>query len=336
MKIYKFGIIGCGMISNIHAKAIQSLEEAELVGVADCDPDRAKAFAKNYEIAAYSDADALLSDPNIDVVCICTPSGFHAEGALNALKRGKHVVLEKPMTLTTESAKMLVEACRENSCLLTVISQNRLAPDVKYVKELYDQKAFGTVSLVSLYMKYWRDPEYYSSSNWKGTKRFDGGGALMNQGIHGIDLLQYIAGEAKLIKGKVKTCFHDIEVEDTAAAILEFPDGALGIVEGSTCAYPGFQRRIEILGDSGYVILEENSIRELVVDKKPIEVKKTTNDASISSDPTALDYRKHAEQIQNLIDAIQGKADLLIDAEEGYRAVSLIESIYRSSESETP
>ena len=330
---FVFGIIGCGMVSHIHAKAIQSLDRGELRGIADYLPEKAEAFAEEYNVKAYPDSNALLQDPDIDIVCICTPSGFHADQAMAALHCGKHVVLEKPMALTTESAEKIVEACDRQNCFLTVISQNRFSSDVQYVKNLYDQGAFGKSVFCSLYMKYWRTPEYYSSSKWKGTKQFDGGGALMNQGIHGIDLLQYIAGEAKVIKGKVKTRSHSIEVEDTAVAMLEFSDGALGVVEASTCTYPGFSRRLEIMGNKGYVVLKENTIQELVVDQKPVDLpERGEADLSISADPKKLDFKMHAKQIENLIDAIQGKDELLIGAREGCHAVKLINEIYHSSE----
>lgn len=332
-KQYRFGIIGSGMISNIHAIAIQSLPQGELAGVADYSMERAEAFAEKYGIRAYKDVEQLLADDAIDIVCICTPSGFHAEQTLAALKAGKHVVLEKPMALTTESAAELVKACEECGRFVTVISQFRFTPALEYTKQLLEEGAFGRVVMCSLYMKYWRDPEYYSASPWKGTKRFDGGGALMNQGIHGVDLLQYLMGDAKVLQGRAKTLVHDIEVEDTAAALLEFESGALGVIEATTSCYPGFDRRLEIRGDRGYLTLQEDTILELMIDGKQVELPKRENSVvSTAADPSRLDYRMHARQLQNLLDAIDGKAELLIDAREGYRAVRLVEDVYRSSE----
>lgn len=332
-KHYRFGIVGSGMISNIHAIAIQSLPQGELVGVADYNLEKAEAFAQKYGIRAYETTEQMLMDESLDIICICTPSGFHAEQTMAALKAGKHVVLEKPMALTTESAGELVEACEKYGRFLTVISQFRFTPALQYTKQLLEEKAFGKVVMCSLYMKYWRDPAYYSASPWKGTKRFDGGGALMNQGIHGVDLMQYLMGDGKVLQGRAKTLVHDIEVEDTAAAILEFENGALGVIEATTSAYPGFDRRLEIRGDRGYLTLQEDTILELMINGERIELpKRETSVVSTAADPSKLDYRMHARQLQNLVDAIEGREELLIDAREGYRAVRLVEDVYRSSE----
>ncbi len=331
--VMKFGILGCGMIANMHAQAIQSMEDAKLLGVSDPIEASAKAFSEKYGVAVYKDYEAMLNDPEIDIVCICTPSGFHASGALEALKHNKHVVLEKPMALTIEDADAIVEASKESGCLLTVISQLRFQEDIQKVKKMVEEGAFGDLAFCDLYMKYWRDPEYYSSSNWKGTFKFDGGGALMNQGIHGVDLIHYIAGNAKVVKGKVKTLFHDIEVEDVATAVMEFDNGALGVIEGSTCAAGGFDRRIEIIGTKGYAILVEGKIEKMEVDGKEIvqEVDIAVGGKRSSSDPTAVQFEGHATQIRNLMNAIRGEEPLLIDAVEGSKAVKTICNIYKSS-----
>ena len=191
-KKLRFGILGCGMIAKFHADAITSLENAILFGAADNNPATAQKYAAKYGIKAYGDYDQMLNDPQIDAVCICTPSGFHAENALKALKAGKNVVLEKPMALNTADADKIIATCTETGKKLTVICQLRFSEDILRVKKLISEDAFGKIVMCNLSMKYWREEEYYSQSAWKGTKKFDGGGALMNQGIHGIDLLLYI------------------------------------------------------------------------------------------------------------------------------------------------
>jgi len=324
----RFGIIGCGMIANIHARALLGMEGVELVGAADHDSLRAGEFAARYGIAAYPDVSAMLEDSGIHAVCICTPSGFHADGAIEALSHGKHVVLEKPMALDVESADRIVSACEANHCLLTVISQLRFSEDIRHVRQLVREGAFGRLTMCSLYMKYWRDPEYYSSSPWKGTSRFDGGGALMNQGIHGVDLLQYIVGDVQAAAAITGTLTHDIEVEDTAAALLTFENGAMGVIEASTCTYPGFDRRLEIIGDRGHVILRENTIEHLCIDGKAEDISSRSSDIGTASDPSVLDCRMHALQIANLAAAIRGEEELLIDAAEGRKAVKIIRDIY--------
>ena len=259
-KTFNFGILGCGMIAEIHAKAIASVDCAELIGVTDNAADRATFFAEKYGVECYQSYESMLADPRIDAVCICTPSCFHAENAIKAMEKGKHVAVEKPMAIDLKEADEVVAVSRRTGKYLTVISQLRFADEIVKVKKMIDENAFGRITLCSLSMKYYRSPEYYSSSSWKGTKKFDGGGALMNQGIHGIDLLQYLVGPMTNVNGVAKTLCHNIEVEDTAVATFELENGALGVLEASTCTYPGFSRRIEIHGERGYVSLLENNI----------------------------------------------------------------------------
>ena len=324
----KFGIVGCGMIANVHAKAIGDICNTELVGVADNSYDFALKFAQKWGVKAFNDYNELLSDKEIDVVCICTPSCFHAQNAIDALNSGKHVVLEKPMAITVEDTDKIIETCSKTGKLLTVISQLRFSKDILKIKKLIEEGAFGKITLCELNMKYYRTPEYYSSSPWKGTLKFDGGGALMNQGIHGIDLLEFIMGDIKTVKGKAKTLFHDIEVEDTAVAIVEFNNGALGTIIASSCAYPGFNRKITICGSDGYVILSENKIEKLVIGKQFCE-DNFVGDLGGSSDPTKLDSDYHKLQFENLLSAIKGEGKLLIDCYEGKKAVKIIENIYK-------
>ncbi len=326
----KFGIVGTGVVAGFHANAIKSLENAKLYGVYDNVSERAMSFAQKHNIKAYKSYEDMLADSAIDAVCICTPSSFHKEQAIMALKHNKNVVVEKPMAFTYEECRQIDEECKKSGCVLTVISQFRFSEDVKKVKKLVSSNAFGKLVFCDLYMKYWRSPEYYNSSNWKGKKALEGGGALMNQGIHGVDLLTYIAGDAKVINAKTKTAFHNIEVEDAALAVLEFENGAMGVIEASTCAYPGFERRLEIVGTKGSVVLKENTIETLVIDGENITTKKGAGEViGTASDPSAMSYKFHAEQIQNFINAVNGKEKLLIDAIDGARAVKIIEDIYR-------
>ena len=328
-KKLRFGILGCGMIAKFHADAITSLENAILFGAADNNPAIAQKYAAKYGIKAYGDYDQMLNDPQIDAVCICTPSGFHAENALKALKAGKNVVLEKPMALNTEDADKIIAACDETGKKLTVICQLRFSDDILQVKKLISENAFGKIVMCNLSMKYWRDEEYYASSPWKGTRKFDGGGALMNQGIHGIDLLLYIMGECEVLSAKTDTLYHNIEVEDIAVALLKFKNGALGTLKATTCAYPGFERRMEILGSNGCAVFVENRLDKLVVRGETI----VDNGAVVSavntaSKPDNMTANSHALQINNFINSILGEDTLLIDATEGKKALNLIETIY--------
>ena len=330
MKTYNFAILGCGVISKTHALAIDSIENATLVGVADNNVEYARSFAQKNGVKAYENYQELLQDESVDVVCICTPSGFHASNAIDALNAGKHVVLEKPMSISNEWADKVIEACERTGKKLTVISQFRFSDDIIRVKKLIEEKAFGKISLCTLTMKYYRNPEYYSSSSWRGTLKFDGGGALINQGIHGVDMLDYIVGPITNVKGKVATISHNIEGEDTAVAFFQTECGALGVIQGSTCAYPGFDRRIEIHGDKGYVCLLENKIEKLMVNGEQVDLGEL-NFTSTANDNTVMDYRMHKAQLENLLNAIEGKEEILVDCYEGKKALAIIQSIYQSS-----
>ena len=322
-----FGILGCGAISDFHARAIESIENAVLYGVADKNLAAAYNFAEKYGIKAYSDFEEMLADGEIDAVCICTPSGFHAENAINALNARKHVVLEKPMALSLEDCDRVEKACDESGCKLTVICQLRFSDDVQKIKQLVKENAFGKLVFCDLYMKYWRSEEYYSSSPWKGTVKMDGG-ALMNQGIHGVDAMLYIMGDANIISAKTRTTYHNIEAEDTAVAMLEFENGALGVIEAATCVCPGSSRRIELRGSKGAAVLEENSIVKLVLDGEEIINTENNLNCGTANDPLAMSHLLHAKQISNFVESVSNDEELLIDCKEARRAIDLIGKIY--------
>jgi predicted dehydrogenase len=330
MKNYNFAILGCGVISKTHALAINEIPNATLVGVADNNAEYARAFAQKNGVKAYESYQDMLADKDIDVVCICTPSGFHASNAIDALNAGKHVILEKPMSISNEWADKVIEACERTGKKLTVISQFRFSEDIKRVKKLIEENVFGKISLCTLTMKYYRNPEYYSSSSWRGTLRFDGGGALINQGIHGVDMLDYILGPITNVKGKIATISHNIEGEDTAVAFFQTESGALGVIQASTCAYPGFDRRIEIHGDKGYVCLLENKIEKLMVNGEMVDLGEL-NFTSTANDNTVMDYRMHKAQFENFINGIEGKEKILVDCYEGKKALAIIQNIYQTS-----
>lgn len=332
MNLIRFGIIGCGVIAEAHVLSLFEIDGATPVGVFDRNRERAEAFAEKHGIRAYPSYASMLADTEIDAICICTPSGLHADQAVQALREGKHVVLEKPMALTAADAEKVCREAEISHHLITVISQHRFRADVGRVKELIDAGAFGRLVMCDLYMKYWRDPSYYANSTWRGTWRMDGGGALMNQGIHGVDLMRYLVGDAKLLRGRAKTLVHDIEVEDTAAALVEFDCGALGVIEASTSAYPGFSRRIEIHGSKGYATLVDSTLEKLCIGGEMLVDKNVLTDAGTASDPTQLSNEGHTLQLRNFVAALRGEEELLITARDGYEAVRLIEEIYRSSE----
>ena len=324
--IKKFAIFGCGGIAKVHAEAVKHIENAELVACADVVYDAAKKFASDCNIKACESFLDLLADENIDVINICTPNGTHAEYAIKALNANKNVVVEKPMATTTKDCDKIIEALDKSEGKLTVISQLRTAPDILKAREIVREGKLGKLVLCDLHMKFYRSPDYYNGS-WKGTLKMDGGGALMNQGIHGVDLLLFIAGPIKNTKSIVKTLVHNIEVEDTAVSAVEFENGAIGVIEATTAINPSFDRQIFIHGTNGYMSICQNNIEKLVIDGEDIPCGKYVSRGD-SANPTAVTFEEHAKQISGFIDVINGADVEYVTAQEGRRAVDTIERIY--------
>ena len=322
------------MISKWHAEAIASIEDACLVGVADQDASRAESCASMYGCKAFPDADSLIACSEIDALCICLPSGLHAEYATRAAMNGKHFIVEKPLAITKDQLDKVISACEKNHVKGCVISQMRFAPSVQKVKKAIDEGLLGDILFADLKMKYYRTKEYYSSSPWRGTKEMDGGGALMNQGIHGIDLIQYLVGPISSVSGVCKTLFHSIEVEDSASLTVEFENGAIGTVTGSTSVYPGFPRYIEINGTKGSVALTEDKITMWSVEggDNSAELDNEGSDIASFNDPTHISFDLHRYQIADMVSAIQTDTVPLVDIYDGRRAVDVILSAYAASE----
>ena len=332
MKKIRIAILGCGVIGDVHARAIAELPElCELVALCDVNPARAEEYAKKYNVKAYSDYAEMLRDKEIDAVTICTPSGMHADQAIAAIEAGKHVLCEKPMALTTADALRIREAEAKSDKKLSVIFQMRYTKDIQYLKKVIEEGKLGQLTFCDLYMKYWRDESYFKASPWRGTFAMDGGGALMNQGIHGVDIMHYLCGAPKLLTAKVKTLVHNIETEDTAIAAVEYPSGALGVIEASTSSNPGFDRRIEINGTRGYAVIIDAHLEKLFIDGEFIIDTKIETGAGTKSDPTKMSHDKHTLQIKNFVRSINGEEELISTSADGLWAVSFIEKIYETS-----
>ena len=336
MKQVRFGLIGCGMIANFHAAAIAQIPEATLMGVFDNNRQSAERFADQHQIRVYDTMSALLGSSDVDAVCICTPSGLHTEQAIAAMRAGKHIVCEKPMSLTLPDADRLIETARQTGVKTCIISQFRFSDAVQEVRRAIDSGAFGKIVSGSLQMKYYRSDAYYASGGWRGTWQMDGGGCLMNQGIHGIDVFRYLMGPMRQLTAITDTLTRKIEVEDSAVAIVRFANGAVGTIEGSTTCYPGYPRRIEICGDAGSVVMEEDSILrwDLPIPCRLPVGAEAKNVAS--SDPKAISVQGHVRQIKNLVDAIQNGAELMSNVETGRQALEVIIGIYTSSKEGKP
>lgn len=332
MKMYKFGMIGCGMIANIHAKAIQQIPTGEIGGVYDPMPERAQEFAVRYQCKVYSSIEEMLADAELDIINICTPSKTHAELAIAAAHAGKHVIVEKPLAISVEDARAVVQVQKETGVKICVISQLRFSPGVQALRKAVQEKQLGKMIMGSLSMRYYRSEEYYQNGGWRGHWATDGGGALMNQGIHGLDILCYICGPVVSVRAFYKTLLHDIEVEDTLCAILEFKNGALGTIEASTAIKPGSARRIEIGGTQGSAVLTEDAITEWKIETPMPEMGQNWK-MDAANDPAALDVTGHLLQFKNMLAAIDGREALLVDAVAGSKAVELVLGIYESARS---
>lgn len=330
-KTLGFGIIGTGAIAAHHAKSIQELENCQLVAVCSSSPSRAEEASAKFDVTAYSSIDELLAREDINVVSICTESGNHLEPAMAAARAGKHVITEKPLEVTLDRADQLIAVCRSEGVKLGCIFQNRFKPGYLRLKEAVEQGLLGKLLLANAYIKWYRDPSYYSSSAWKGTLSGDGGAALINQGIHTIDLLLDIMQEVESVFGQVKTVVHNIEGEDLGVALLKFKNGALGTIEGGTSLYPGYPERLELFGENGSIILEGGEIAAWNIKgmEKPEDQPRAAQ--SGSSDPMAIDFRLHMMQINDMVEAILENREPIVNGESARKSLALIQAIYQSS-----
>jgi UDP-N-acetyl-2-amino-2-deoxyglucuronate dehydrogenase len=333
------GIVGCGMIANFHAKAIADAQGAHLVGCADRMPEFAAKFAENQGCRAFETVEAMLADPDVNAVSICSPSGAHLDPALAAAAAGKHIVVEKPLEITTERCDQIIEACEKAGVKLAVTFQSRFHESSKLMKQAVDEGRFGQVTMGDSYVKWYRSQEYYDSGAWRGTWALDGGGALMNQAIHSVDLLVWLMGPVAEISAMTATMTHErIEVEDVAVANLKFTSGALGVIEATTTAYPGALKRIEISGSNGTAILEEEDIKmwqfaEETPEDEAIRTRMTgkTESGGGAADPSAISHHGHTMVFEDLITSINENRPPAVDGHEGRRSVEVIRAIYESA-----
>lgn len=325
----KFGIVGSGMIAAFHAQALAKIPQAQLAGVYSATPGHAAAFAQKYGCKAYPTREALLQDSAIEIICVCTPSGQHADDAVAAAQARKHVLIEKPMATTLADADRIMEAGEKKRVLIGVVSQLCFSPAVEQAKQAVQAGALGKLVLGDLSMKYYRSPEYYQSAAWRGTWELDGGGALMNQGIHGVDVFYEICGRITSVTAHARTRIHDIAVEDTVCALLELENGALATMQASTAVHPGYARRLEICGSAGSIVLEEDQIVKWDCCQPVVDT--AQHSRSSSSDPANISLAGHRCQLENMIAAVQGKEPLRIDAARGRIPLEIILAIYQSA-----
>ncbi len=337
---YGFGIVGCGMISHFHCKAIADVRGAKFVACCDARLPAAEELANTFGGIAYENLDSMLSNPDVDIVTICTPSGAHLEPAVAAAKAGKHVIVEKPLEITLKRCDKIIQACQANNVVLSTIFPSRFHQSSQTLKKAIEAGKFGRLSLGDAYVKWFRSQEYYDSGQWRGTWALDGGGALMNQAIHSVDLLLWLMGPVAELTSNTATLAHErIEVEDVATASLRFANGALGVIEATTAAFPGTLKKIEIHGSHGSAVIEEEDItkwefaRMTARDKKIVaEFGGKTETGGGAADPNAIGHAAHAHQFQDVIKAIKNGTAPEIDGPEGRRSVEIILAIYKAAE----
>jgi UDP-N-acetyl-2-amino-2-deoxyglucuronate dehydrogenase len=339
---FGFGIIGVGMIADYHAQAIAATNGGKLIGIATRNAENARTFAQKHRVPfATTSVDELVARPDIQVVCVTTPSGAHLEAALAAIRAGKHVVIEKPIEISTERADLLLDAAAKAGVQVAPIFQARFGEGARALKAAVDAGRFGRLVLASAYVKWHRPADYYTG--WKGTLKLDGGGALINQAIHAIDLLQWFAGlPSEVFCWTTRRVYQHIEAEDTAIATLKFPDGALGTIEAATALWPGWQRRVEILGERGSAMLEDDHLshwdfRDAEPGDEAIRAAKIDPAmASGAGAANAITHHGHRRQIQDLIDSLAEGRPIAVDGREARKAVALIRGLYASAESGAP
>jgi predicted dehydrogenase len=327
------------MIANFHARAIADAEGAHLVACTDFKPELAEKFAADHGCKAYATLDEMLADPDVAAVSVCSPSGAHRDPAVAAANAGKHLVVEKPLEVTTAKCDEIIAAVDKAGVKLAVTFQSRFHQSSQLIKNAVDQGRFGKVTMGDAYVKWYRSQEYYDSGAWRGTWALDGGGALMNQAIHSVDLLLWLMGPVTEISAMTGTLTHErIEVEDVAVANVKFASGALGVIEATTTAFPGALKRIEVCGEKGTAVLEEEDIHtwqfadETEQDEQIRQsmVGKTDTGGG-ASDPSAISHHGHTMVFEDFIRAIQNDTSPMTDGPEGRRSVEAICAIYESA-----
>lgn len=349
MREIRYGLVGCGAIHRTHADALKQIDGARLAAVFDVIPERASLAADTYDCAEATFLEQLFE--LCDAVIVCTPSGLHSEIGIQAAKAGKHVIVEKPIDTTLAKAQALVEAGKEAGVKLATISQHRFSGAIQRTRNAAQNGELGDLLAGDAYIKWYRTQAYYDSGNWRGTWEMDGGGCLINQGVHMIDMIQWIMGGVKSVQAQVRTVAHDIEVEDIAQALVEYRNGAVGLIYGSTSFYPGLAERLEVHGKHGTVILEGDRVKMwkadpvaaaeglygggVMMQPTPSQHTADHNEADLiarsASDPSCQWGEQHRLQLEDFTRAIQEDREPFITGEASLEPLKIIMAIYQSA-----
>ncbi|MCO8244826.1 Gfo/Idh/MocA family oxidoreductase [Haladaptatus sp. AB643] len=336
---FRIGIVGIGSVADTHARGIEEIATAELVAGSCRTRSKGEAFATKYGCAWYEDYEAMFAEADLDIALVCTPSGNHLQPATAAAEWGVHVLCEKPLEITTERIDEMITACEHADARLGGIFQNRYHPAARTVHEAAVSGRFGDLAAVSVSVPWWRPDEYYEDA-WQGTQALDGGGALINQSIHGVDMAQWLAGAALDVDHEenpvaevfayTDTLGHDgpeIEVEDTAVLSLRYRDGTLGQVLATTSMYPGLEKRIQIGGRDGSaeIVAEEHG-------EWQFRHERGNATETLASSPPADDRSEYGRNVEAFLDAVESDEPYELDGYEARKAVAIVRAAYESAE----
>jgi UDP-N-acetyl-2-amino-2-deoxyglucuronate dehydrogenase len=331
----RFGIAGAGLAASFLAGAIARVSGARLTAVCRTDASRAAETAARFNVPCETSFEALLARFDVDVVGVCTPSGLHAPMSVAAARAGKHVLVDKPMGLSLAAADEAIDVCRAQGVLLGVILQRRANPTLARLAAAIAGGGLGRLVLGSVSVPYLRTQAYYQSAPWRATADLDGGGVLINQAIHLLDLLLWFMGDVARVRAEAATLAHRINVEDCLTATLAFESGALGAIASTTATDPGFPHRVEVYGTEGGVQIEGEDIVRWETRAGPVAQSAAAGQsaAGAAADPAAISLDNHVRLVENMVDAIQGKTALLVPGAEGRRSLALILAAYESARS---
>ncbi len=328
----KIGIVGIGTIAGIHAQALQASEKVELFSVYSRSEENARKLGEEQHVGWFTDWETFISDPGLDAVSICTPSGNHLDYGELAARAGKHVIVEKPIEVTLERARRLIRVCEENGVALAIIYQSRFVPEIRTLKKALDEMVVGDLVMGDARIKWFRGQEYYDSGAWRGTYELDGGGVLINQAIHTIDLLQWFMGDVETICGFTGTMTHErLEVEDNAGAVIRFKSGAIGVIQGSTSIQPAQPRHIELHGKEGTIVIHGDDVG-ILKNGAGSEDKETKGKSSGASSPLAgFSPDPHRFQFEAIADAIHSGKEPPVSGKDSLRSLAIVLAIYQSA-----
>lgn len=324
------GLLGGGNISETHARAARAIPGVEISAVYGSNTEKVHRMCAEFAAQAYSSLEAFLAHRPMDLVAIGSPSGLHAQQGIAAARRGLHVLTEKPIDISVERADQLIEETSKAGVKLGVFFQDRCKPDIVRVKEAVVGGVLGKPILADARVKWYRPPDYYAKSRWRGTFSLDGGGALINQAVHTLDLMQWLFGDVKSVQATCRTALHAIEAEDTLIATLEFTSGALGVLQATTSVFPGYPRRLELSGTEGTLIIEQDRLLSADLRNPPASLSKNSqaDQNPSSSSPVVSDARGHQAVLMDFLEAIQKNTTPRCDGLEGRRSLLLVQAIY--------